>query len=606
MAADDMGTLAQLKLHRRELIEPKAAQYHGRVVKLMGDGTLMEFGSVVDAVLFAVEVQRAMAERNAAIAEDRRITYRVGINIGDIIVDGDDIYGDGVNVAARLEGLADPGTVYVSGSVFNQVKGKVDLGFEDLGEHTVKNIPEPIQVFRVLLDPDAAGKTCGRTPRSSRQRRWLAVAGGGVALLAIAGAVVWTQPWTPDRKPAAADGTAVALADKPSIAVLPFDNLSGDPQQEYFVDGMTDDLITDLSRISGLFVIARNSVYTYRGRTVKVREVSQELGVRYVLEGSVRKAGTRLRINTQLSDATTGGHIWAERFDRDLDDVFALQDEVVGKIVAALRVRLTEGERRSLARPYTNSVEAYDIYLRGLREFVQRSKEGNGNARALYEKAIALDPSFARAYAGLAWAHNRDFLNAWTETPETSLEQGMAFVNKAIALDDSLPLAHFVMGQVQLYHRNHEKSLAALTKALALDPNYADAYVVQGVVLNFAGRPDAALEAVNTAMRLNPHQPLAYLFILGSVYFCLDRQEDAVDALKRALARNPSAQRPHMWLAATYARLGLMEDAEWEAEELLTLDPNFSLTRISEALPFKDPAHLARLIDSLRKAGLPE
>ncbi len=319
MAADEAGTLDALKTHRRELIEPKTAEYNGRVVKLMGDGTLMEFASVVDAVTFAVEVQRAMAERNANVPEDQRITYRIGINIGDIIVEGDDIYGDGVNVAARLEGLAEPGGVCVARSVYNQVKGKVDLAFQDLGEQQVKNIPEPIQVFQVRLDGEAPAAPA--SPTGTRRRLPVIAAGLALSLAAVA-ALVWWAPWAPRTEPASPEAMAFPLPDKPSIAVLPFNNMSDDEGQEYFADGMTEDLITDLSKISGLFVIARNSSFSYKGQQVKVRQVAEELGVRYVLEGSVRRAGDEVRINAQLIDATTGGHLWAERYDGTLADVF--------------------------------------------------------------------------------------------------------------------------------------------------------------------------------------------------------------------------------------------------------------------------------------------
>ena len=379
--------------------------------------------------------------------------------------------------------------------------------------------------------------------------------------------------------------------------------MSDDAEQEYFVDGMTEDLITDLARVSALFVIARNSMFTYKGRAVKVREVADELGVRYVLEGSVRRLGERVRINAQLIDATTGGHLWAERFDRELKDMFALQDEVVGRIVAALEVRLKEGERRGLAHQYTNSVQAYDVFLHGVREFVRRSKEGNDNARALFAKAIELDPEFVHPYAYLAWAHERDFIDGWSER---SLEQAHTLARKAIGLNDTLALTHFVMGLVQLQSREHDNALAAIETALALDPNFANGYAMLTRVLHFAGRPDAGLEPMKTAMRLDPRQPLGYLMILGNTYFTLGRYEQAADVLNKAIARNPSAQRPHMWLAATYAQLGLMDEAEWEAEEVLALDPDFSLRHIVKGLPFKNPAHLETVVGALRKAGLPE
>jgi TolB-like protein len=344
MAADEAGTLTSLKAIRRELIEPKTDEHHGRVVKLMGDGTLMEFGSVVDAVRFAVDVQRTMAERNAGVPEDRRITYRIGINIGDIIVEGDDIYGDGVNVAARLEALADPGGICLSDMVHQNVKAKLDLAFEDLGEQQVKNIPEPVRVFKVLLDSPGTKHTAVAAAKAKRSLRWPLVAAGLAVLAIVAGIAFWQRPWEPREEPASVENMAFPLPDRPSIAVLPFANMSGDPEQEYFADGMAEDLITDLSKISGLFVISRNSAFTYKGRAVKVRQVAEELGVRYVLEGSVRRVGDEVRINAQLIDATTGGHLWAERYDGTLADVFDLQDKVTKRIVDALALELTPQE----------------------------------------------------------------------------------------------------------------------------------------------------------------------------------------------------------------------------------------------------------------------
>ncbi len=388
MAADEAGTLAQPKTHRKEIIEPKTAAYHGRVVKLMGDGTLMEFGSVVDAVNFAVDVQRTMAERNAGVPEDRRIAYRIGINIGDIIVEGDDIYGDGVNVAARLEGLAEPGGICVSRPVHTQIRGKVDLAFEDLGKQQVKNIPEPVRVFKVLLDSPATGHAAVPPPAAKRSLRWPVVAVGLAALVIVAGAILWQRPWEERLEPASEANMAFSLPDKPSIAVLPFANMSGDPEQEYFADGMTDDLITDLSKISGLFVISRNSAFTYKGKAVKVRQVAEDLGVRYVLEGSVRRVGDEVRINAQLIDATTGGHLWAERYDGSLADVFDLQDKVTERIVDALALELTPQEAQRVTGPGTDNVAAHDAYLLGLTFYYRRTPESFAKAKIHFERAV--------------------------------------------------------------------------------------------------------------------------------------------------------------------------------------------------------------------------
>ncbi len=404
MGEDEAGTLAALKSLRRELVKPKESQYHGRTVKLMGDGALMEFSSVVDAVQFAVEVQVAIAERNVDVPEDRRIVYRIGINIGDIIVEGDDIYGDGVNVAARLEGLCEPGGVCIARNVFNQVKGKLDLTFEHLGEKKVKNIAEPVSVYRIDLDDKAAALVTPITvtPPTTGHGRWPQIAAGLVlSLVAVAG-LVWWQPWAPDVEPASLERMAFPLPDKPSIAVLPFANMSDDTSQEYFADGMTEDLITDLSKISGLFVIARNSSFSYKGQQAKVRQVAEELGVRYVLEGSVRRVGDEVRINAQLIDATTGGHLWAERFDGTLADVFAFQDQVTKRIVDALALQLTPQEAQRVSGLGTDNVAAHDAYLLGLTFYYRRTPESYAKARTHFERAVELDPNYSAAHTALA------------------------------------------------------------------------------------------------------------------------------------------------------------------------------------------------------------
>ena len=605
MNEDEEGTLRAVKETFKSLIDPKVTQYHGRIIKLTGDGALMEFASAVDATTFAVEVQCAMQERNREVPHERRIEYRVGINIGDIIIDSDDIYGDGVNIAARLESLSGPGGICLAQNVFDQVKGKLNLTFARLGERTVKNIPEPISTYSLLLDEKAADLVTPIQSTSSPVRPKLYALSAGAALIVVVMLVAWLQPWKADFEPAAPHRMAFALPDKPSIAVLPFVNMSDDRSQDYFSDGMTADLITDLSKVSGLFVISRNSTFTYKGKSLKIRTIAEQLGVRYVLEGSVRRTGGRLRINAQLVDATTGGQIWAERYDRNLQDIFGLQDEVVRRIVSALRVRLTASEKHALGREHTKSVKAYDLYLRGRREFARRTREGYSNARSLFQKAIELDPSFARGYAYLAYADARAFRAAWTSEPEQLLHQARKMLHKAITLDDSLPLVYFVTGLVELFGREHEKSVVALEKALALDSNYADAYALLAFSLTFSGRPGVALGSMNKAMRLSPHHPLEYLSVLGITYFGLGRYEMSVNEFKKALARNPTGQYERMWLAATYAKLGRIEDAEWEAQELLGLDPQFSLNRISKVLPFKDPAQLELLLAGLRKAGLP-
>lgn len=558
IGADEEGTIARQKAHRAELIDPTIAEYRGRIVKLMGDGALVEFASVVDAVKCAVAVQEGMAGREANVPEDRQIQYRIGVNLGDIVIDGEDILGDGVNIAARLEGLAEPGGICISAKVFEEVGNKLDVGFEDLGPQDVKNIAAPVHAYCVTLDGVQA---------------------------------------TPSTAP-------LPLPDKPSIAVLPFDNMSGDPEQEYFSDGITEDLITDLSKISGLFVVARNAAFFYKGRAVKPVEVSEELGVRYLLEGSVRKAGNRVRITAQLIDPPTGYHLWAERYDRDLTDIFALQDEITEKIVAALEVTLTESEQEKVARRYTENLEAYDHFLRG-RDQVRATNETNAQAQEMFERAIELDPSFAAAYAILSYTHWRGWYNQWSDDPK-ALERALEAAQKAVALDESLPLARAYLAWVYVMKGQHERAIAEAKRAIALDPNLAEAHAYLGEILNLSGRPEEGVSLVKKAMGLDPHYPANYLIYLGHAYWALGRYEEAIAALKRCLTRFPTSLTSHRTLAVIFSELGRKEEARTEVAEMLRISPYASLEDQKERLPIKDQAVLARYLDGLRKAGLPE
>jgi TolB-like protein/class 3 adenylate cyclase len=509
MAADEAGTHAQLKTHRKELIQPKTAEYHGRVVKLMGDGTLMEFGSVVDAVKFAVDVQRGMALRNTGVPEDQRITYRIGINIGDVIVEGDDIYGDGVNVAARLEALAEPGGVCVSRTVFDHVKGKVALSFDDLGQQEVKNIPEPIRVFKVLLDAPAVDHAVSVAPTAKRSLNWPLVAGGLAVLVFVAGIALWQRPWESREEPASVVEMALPLPDKPSIAVLPFNNLSDDASQEYFADGMTEDLITDLSKISGLFVIARNSSFSYKGQKVKVRQVAEELGVRYVLEGSVRRAGDEVRINAQLIDATTGGHLWAERYDGTLDDIFDLQDSVTEQIVAALAVSLTGEEQAERARHGTENAQAHDAYLQGWARYKLLTPEDLKEAVPFFEEALRLDPDYAQAHAALAFLYWDVFKNDWAFDLDMPSARAESRANEHLehALKSPTPLAYVLQARMFADWGFHGEAVAEAEKAVALDGNDATALAGLADALVKADRAAEGLGHIERALRLDPHHP---------------------------------------------------------------------------------------------------
>jgi TolB-like protein/class 3 adenylate cyclase/Flp pilus assembly protein TadD len=601
MNRDEAGTLAALKSHRGEVIDPQIAEHNGRIVKLMGDGVLTEFASVVDAVTCAVEIQQAMAGRNAEIPEDERIAFRIGINLGDIIVEGEDIYGDGVNIAARLEGLAEPGGVCISDDVYRQISNKLDFAFKDLGDQKVKNIPQPVRAYEVLIGSGESGIT-KPAARSKRPVMWAA----GLAAMVAVGGLFWFEPWTKLPNPDTVEQTLPSISDKPSVAVLPFDNLSNDPEQDFFADGLTEDLITDLSKISGLFVIARNSSFVYKNKPVPIQQISRELGVQFVLEGSVRKSGGKIRINAQLVDGATGGHLWAERYDRDYKNIFSLQDEIIGKIAQALKVTLTVAEQQKISRQETDDLEAYEFFLKGRQQYVRRSRDGNRLAQELLEKAIARDPEFARAYALLARAHSRDFVDGWSESPEASLDRALDIARTAVALDSSSPQSHMAMADALRFRGETDEAVAAAKKAVELDPNFADGYALLAQTLAYAGEPERGLEMIGRAMLLNPRPSYAYLGIQGQNRFALELYGPAIVSFEGAVALNPEVQRMHLWLAASYARVGRQEDAEWEVEEIQAINPDASLTNTALLLPFGDPAHRRNFLDALRLAGMPE
>jgi TolB-like protein/class 3 adenylate cyclase/Flp pilus assembly protein TadD len=618
MGDDEAGTLAALKSLRRELVKPKESQYGGRTVKLMGDGALMEFSSVVDAVQFAVEVQVAIAERNADVPEDRRIVYRMGINIGDIIVEGDDIHGDGVNVAARLEGLSEPGGVCIARSVFNQVKGKLDLTFEHLGEKEVKNIVEPVSVYRIDLDDKAAALVTPITvtPPTTGRGRWPQIAAGLVlSLVAVAG-LVWWQPWAPDVEPAAVERMAVPLPDRPSIAVLPFANMSDDSSQEFFVDGMTEDLITDLAKIESLFVIARNTVFTYKGKSVVVPNVARELGVRYVLEGSVRRAGDRVRINAQLLDGTSGAHIWAERYDGSLADIFALQDKVTSEIIAELKITLTPDEQERQERKDTDNPQAHDAYLRGWQFYRRYTPEDFVKAIPHFERAVELDPNFGQAWAALAsvyWISYRKSY-AWTLIVNPNRDNFVSSQGARHKAEQYLeqakrkptPLAHQIESQMSWNFRQFDKALNEAERAVALDPNDPDGHLAMAWALIFAGSADAAIASAENGVQLDPYFPGSYLFALGTAQLMLDRYTAAETTLKRALELSPENLEVLAPLTVAYARLGQLEEARTTLQEYTDFWILYA-PRIETHMdwwPFKREADIRRFGGGLIKAGL--
>jgi adenylate cyclase len=609
MGADEAGTLAAIKAHRKELFEPKALQYHGRTVKLMGDGALMEFPSAVDAVAFAVEVQCAMAERNEGFPKARQIVYRIGINIGDIIIEDDDIFGDGVNIAARLEGLAEPGGICVARNVFDQVKGKLDLTFKALGRKKVKNITQPVTVYRLVLD-DKARQLISEVPEAASARGgWRPYAAALLVLLLVAGGIVWWQPWASSMKPAPADTTSVEKASlpragKPVIAVLPFQNISGEREQDYFSDGITGDVITDLSQISGLFVIARSTMFTYKGNAVKVEQLARELGASFVLEGSVQKAGNRVRVNVQLVDARTRHPLWADRYDRELRDVFSLQDDVVQKIVGALSVKLRPSEEEKLSHSAEAHPEAYDMLLRGLELYRRLTPELIAASQEYFERAIAFDPSFARAHAALALSNAMMVELGIVKNPKPVALEALEIGKHALALDDSVREVHFALSIVYRALGRHDEAIAAARRAIALDPNYADGYGVLAINLNYAGKPEEGLAKIKQAMELNPRHPFFYVWILGQSYYLLGRYDEAAEQFERVKRANPHFPPAHKMLAVVYTELGRVDDAEWAATEYETLVPDYTLKREATSSPYREWAVFDRYVTALRKAGL--
>ncbi len=561
---DEEGTLRSLHAHREELLDPLIAEHGGRIANTAGDSLLLEFPSAVDAVRCAVAVQEGMARRNTEVEETRRIEFRIGINVGDVIAQGDDLLGDGVNVAARLEGLADPGGICISRTARDQVRDRMDIALHDMGEVEVKNIARPVRVFRAL-----AGDR---------------------------------QATAPAAEPAA---PTPPLPDKPSIAVLPFENMSGDPDQEYFSDGMTEDLITDISKLSGLLVIGRNSSFVYKGKSVDLRQVGRELGVRYVLEGSVRKAGNRVRINAQLIDAESGHHVWAERHDGTLDDIFALQDEITEKIVSALSVQLSAGEKDRLGSQYTANPEARDWFLRGRIRYREPGPQANAEAHGMFDRALALDPEFAWALAIRGYVRFHAWFFKWNTAPG-ALDEAIADAELAATLDPDLAAAHSYLGWMHMWGEGHDRALAEHEKALALDPNFSEGYVWYASTLTYSGRPELAVEPNDRAVRLDPHFPPFFLVNYGNMYLLLGRYAEAEKYLRTVIERTPDFPVSYMFLAAVKAASGDEAGARKAGAEILRLMPAATATALGRQFPYARPEHLARMVDGLRTAGLPE
>jgi adenylate cyclase len=608
MGEDEKGTVRTLNAYK-EVMTGMIQHHHGRVVDAPGDNVLAEFASVVDAVECSVEIQKELKTRNAELPENRRMEFRIGVNLGDVIEDGEQILGDGVNIASRLESLSEAGGICISGTAYDQIKNKLTLGYEYHGKQTVKNISEPVRVYRILMEPKALS-TMNRWKRVGLNywKRVHPVFKVLIALLAAANVVWQFYPLLrPSRQPVegvSKEKMALSLPDKPSIAVLPFVNMSGDPKQEFFSDGITEDIITALSKVPMLFVIARNSTFTYKGKAVNVKQISEDLGVQYVMEGSVQRSANRVRITAQLIDALTGRHIWAEHYDRDLKDIFALQDEVTRNILTAMQVKITEGEQALHRDKGLRNLNCYLKLLEGQNYFNRFDIEGNNLARRMGGEALVMCPESSSAYHLLAATHMMDYWYGSGKSPQESIEKAIELARKAIALDDAYASPHGLLSFLYSIKREYEKALAEGERAVALDPNGADVYAWYATSLTFAKRPEDAIPLFQKAIRLNPFGPAWYFFNLGNALTNTRRFEEAVSEYKKALQRSPDNLLAHVLLATTYSRMGREKEARAEAAEVLRINPNFSLDYFAKTLPYKDQEVINKLIDALRKAGL--
>lgn len=607
MEADEQGTHDALRHRRKTFIEPLLEQHHGRIVKLTGDGALVEFSSAVDAVVCAAAIQARMMELNDKLPEEQHIRFRIGINIGDIIIEDEDIYGTGVNVAARLQEMAEPDSIYVAKSVEESVKSLGELRFVPLGRRSVKNIAEPVEVYRVARLGDKRGSLL-RVLRLRRGKARVAAL-GFACLLALAAAGGWfLWPNEPAWPP---------LPAAPSVAVLPFDNLSDDSGQDHLANGISEDLITNLSKDPDFFVIARNSSFVFSEKPADIRRVGRELGVRYVVEGSVRRSGNAIRVTAQLIDAVSGRHIWAERYDRPLEKIFDIQDSVTTSIAATMMGStglIAEAEIQRLKAKSPNSFTAYDYLMRGWAAWYRFTREDNEKARALFQKVIEADPAYARGYAGLAWTYAMDYQYDWTEDYEGAVEKASVLAQRAIRLDDRDYRNYWILGWANLYQWDHERALAHYGKARSLNPNDAELMVEMASLLIFIGQPEQAIEQVKEAMRRNPLHEDWYLEYLGWAYEEAGRPQACIDTFSKVLDPNPTAEQ--LWilrtLAACYAsaEVNRMDDAKRIAAKILELDPEFSMARhrayIEEVMPYASEALIDRWIAAFSRVGLPE
>ena len=659
MGEDEKGTVRTLSAYK-EVMTGLIQHHHGRVVDTPGDNLLAEFSSVVDAVECAVEIQKELKVRNAELPENRRMEFRIGINLGDVIEEEGRIYGDGVNIAARLESLSEAGGMCISGTAYDHVENKLSLGYEYLGEQSVKNITKPVRAYRVLMGPEAAGKVIGEKKLKSKQSQRFAIGLVVAVIVVVAASVIWkfymppapqpemaskekittplpekpsattlpstevapkekVTPLLPEKvsKPApppapkvevaSKENMALPLPDLPSIAVLPFVNMSEDTKQEFLCDGITEEIITGLSKAPHLFVISRQSTFSYKGKPVKVKQVSEELGVQYVLEGSVQRSGDRLRITAQLIDALTGRHIWSERYERELRDIFALQDEITIKILTAIRVKLTEGQKVSGTEKYFTGEQGLDCYLKMLeaRKYLQgHNVEDTRAGGRVTEEIIAMCPENPMAYAFRAYSYWMAYWLGPVQSRRESIEKGIEMAQKTLAMDDTIAGAHSFLGMFYSLRREFDKAIAEGERAVALDPGGATAHMFYAMSLYYAGRSEEAIPFFQRAVRLDPVGTTGLYLNFGHALRVTGRFEEALSAYKKAIQREPKNIFAHTGMAATYIQMGRDEEAHVEATEVLRINPKFSLDSLARSLPFKNQAMIDNYIGALRKAGL--
>jgi len=607
MGEDEVGTIQTLNTYK-EVMANLIQQHHGRVVDAPGDNLLAEFGSVVDAVQCGVEIQKELKKRNTEIPENRRMEFRIGVNLGDVVEDGEQILGDGVNIAARLESLSEAGGICISGTAYDQVKHKLPVGYQYLGKQTVKNITEAVRTYRVLMEPEAAGKVIGEEEPKPTKWSWKAVVVVAVMVL-VAGGLIWNFYLRGSQtERARVEKMAFPLPDIPSIAVLPFVNMSGDPGQEAFADGVTENITTTLSKIPKIFVIARNSAMEYKGKPIDVKKVAGNLGVRHVLEGSIQKWGERIRITAQLIDATSGHHIWSEKYDREMRDLFALLDDVTRHIAVALQIKLTEGEQARVWHKDTENLEAWALASQSWDLLARLTREDNAKAQELAEQAVKLDPQYGFAWSLLAYSYFNAARMGWCESPKEYFKKAIELNQKALRVNKDLFCATAMLGQILWSQGQYERAIEMGRRSIELGPNQSLTYVILSGILCYAGEFEEAITLGEKAIRLHPFGRYSYLTTLARSYRMARRYEEALALYRQLLYRAQkeafSPLAAYIGLADVYSEMGRVEEAHTQASEILRINPNFSLEKWSKTEPFRDPKHLEKRLTALRKAGL--